>query len=233
MKRWCIGDVHGCGAELYQLIKQINPTAQDKIYCLGDLFDTAFNGHEVWHLIHKYNIQCLMGNHEHKMLKYLSNKRSWLPPHYYWTIDRMVFDFKACSHDSLQKFLKDLPLVIPLDDYILCHGGIFLPDPEKPDVSANIYGKPNDWADFYRGKKTVIHGHVTTKDFKPRFHNNTVCIDTAACHGKFLTAFCLDTKEWIQVAAKENYYEKVKEIVKNNDNYNRIDQGGREPSRAS
>src|ERR1035437_4050249 len=105
--RYILGDLHGCGLELQELIKKINPKPEDKIILAGDLFDRGMHGHIVWDLIHTYKMDCVVGNHERKMVGFLTrNKdigRSSLPPHYIWALKNLYMH--GVSKDKVKNFI--------------------------------------------------------------------------------------------------------------------------------
>lgn len=60
-----------------------------------------------------------------------------------------------------------------------------------------------DWADAYRGKTSVVYGHVVCDE--PTWHNRTICIDTGVVFGGSLTAMRWPEKELVSVPAKQQY----------------------------
>jgi predicted kinase len=61
------------------------------------------------------------------------------------------------------------------------------------------------WATEYRGAATVVYGHTPTP--KPEWVNNTICIDTGAVFGGWLTALRYPSRELVSVPAARVYYE--------------------------
>lgn len=192
-KTFIFTDVHGCGKELEKLIL---PFVHDyDLYSLGDNFDRAPDGVKVYEILKKYDVQCIMGNHEHKMLEYLEGRRKWLPKHYYYFLHEFTKKYKI---GELIDFIKNMKLLIPLEfdhaDYILTHAGINLKDPYKEDLSANVYGRYEgeyDWVDHYENTyPIIIYGHIVYTDVL--HHNSTIGLDTGACHGQKLTGMSID-----------------------------------------
>lgn len=62
-----------------------------------------------------------------------------------------------------------------------------------------------DWAADYRGKTTVVYGHVACEDVDSI--NNAICIDTGCVYGNRLTAFRWPEKEFASVPARKAYVE--------------------------
>jgi protein phosphatase len=69
------------------------------------------------------------------------------------------------------------------------------------------FGLPvrRDWAAEYRGKSTVVYGHVATSEIE--WVNNTICIDTGCVYGGKLTALRWPEKQIVSVPAARTYYE--------------------------
>ena len=213
--RVIIGDIHSCAREL-QLIIDHFPNC--KYIAVGDLFDRGRRGMDVWNLIHQYEIQCCLGNHELKLLNFLTGKRDWVSPHYHIFIDAFK---KEKPISELIEFLQKLPLIIPLDESsLVTHGGIDIKNPWREDVSANVYGKfdakkpmpkgdnkLDGWWNHYKGNVKVYYGHISFHE--PKILPNSVGLDTAACHGNKLTAICHETGEIFSAASKRNYFEEL------------------------
>jgi protein phosphatase len=75
------------------------------------------------------------------------------------------------------------------------------------------YGLPVrlPWAQDYRGRATVLYGHTPT--LRPRWVNNTLCLDTGCVFGGELTALRYPEKEVVAVPAQRVWYEPVKPLA--------------------
>jgi len=237
MHTWAISDIHGSGLELENLINQINFSYSDNEFILvGDIFDRGKHGHIVWELIKKYNIEVCLGNHENKMIQFLSGERDNLPKHYYWALNNLINH--GVKVEELYEWLISLPLLVGLErnkkKYIVTHAGVNLRDPYKTDISANVYGnldgekampKPKEhsdekfWWDYYNQEPIVVYGHTPTGDDNIRIRynkNNTVSsigIDTGACRGGSLTAYCLETSKIVQYKSGIDYFFELKKEI--------------------
>ena len=232
---YVVGDVHGSGLELQELIQQINPGSTDKIILVGDLFDRGVNGHIVWDLIHRHNMDCFMGNHEIKMLRFLKRERLSLPPHYYWTLNNLYQ--RGITPHLLVPFLESLPILRRYTDdngkpFIVTHAGVDPYDPMHENVSYNVYGnfgehetmpRPNAldgkvyWWNLYLGTTPVYYGHLCDQDDSPEYNRariryspsgtiNSVGLDTGACHGGPLTCACVETGQIIQYRSQVDWF---------------------------
>ncbi len=208
MNRIIIGDIHSCSDELQQII---NHFPDCEYIAVGDLFDRGRSGMEVWNLIHKYNIKSCLGNHELKLLNFLTGKRDYISPHYHVFINAFKKEKKI---SELIEFLEKLPLIIELDENsLVTHAAVDLYNPWREDVSINVYGryekkKIEQWWNLYNGEVKVYYGHVSFD--KPQIGINSIGLDTAACHGNALTSICHETGEIFSVKSKEDYFGKLK-----------------------
>ncbi len=216
-KSFIFTDVHGCGKELETLIQ---PFIGYDMYSLGDNFDGAFDGVKVWEIIHKYDVKCIMGNHEKKMLRFLKGEISWVPKHYYYFLRE--FDKKYKLKDLVQ-FLEKLPTIRTIDSYVLVHAGINVHAPTIAHESFNVYGRERhtigDWWKTYEGNHTVIYGHISHTEPYIRTNQagivNSICIDTSACRGNKLTGILLEnTHKWsLHSVDSPDYYSDMNRLA--------------------
>ncbi|GLU49356.1 polynucleotide kinase-phosphatase [Nocardiopsis ansamitocini] len=68
------------------------------------------------------------------------------------------------------------------------------------------YGLPvrHPWANDYRGRATVVYGHVPTPE--PEWVNNTICLDTGCVFGGRLTALRYPERALVAVPAERIWY---------------------------
>ncbi len=221
---YVVGDVHGAGAELVALLEKVKfLLGRDHLCLVGDVFDRGLRPGLVWDAIHALNPIMLEGNHERKMRNFLIGKIPDVPTHYHFALQ--LLEQHGVTRPALLTFLNSLPLVVEFGGIIVAHAGVNLTDPLRPDADANIYGhlradEPSSmppkadgkayWFDQYEGDRLVIYGHLVSKDGLVRVRRNSIGIDTAACHGGPLTAYCVETGEIIQYQSGHNQWIEVK-----------------------
>jgi len=229
-RHYVIGDVHASGKELFALIEKIGPKADDEIILVGDVFDRGFHGKMVWNLIQKNNLTVLRGNHEQKMLAFLKGERDSVPTHYHWVLNDLINTSRIVTKDDLISYLESLPILIERNNALIAHAGVNILNPTEPNISCNVYGNPTPfdrrpgqkWWEQYEMDQMVVYGHLIPKDLKPMFAKNSrgivnsVCIDTAVCHGHQITAFCIETKEIIQYQSGIDHFSLLKQEMRKN-----------------
>jgi hypothetical protein len=217
---YVIGDVHGCGLELMALVRQIEKQDRKaKFVLVGDCFDRGMHGSTVWKLIRDYDMQVILGNHDVKMLQFISGERQYLPPHYHYFLKQM-----GPRVEPLIPFLVNLPLMLTLPGHIIVHGGVNVNDPLAENIDWNVYGREpkseraplHGWWDEYRGDDIVLYGHTTTEvDSEPRISKyrgriTSIGLDTWCVHGGTLTAYCIETKKFHRYKSGVNWFKELK-----------------------
>ncbi len=168
-RRIVIGDVHGHYQGLMQLLDAIAPTTEDQIYFLGDLIDRGPQSSQVVDFVKDNSYPCLLGNHEHMLIKILTDKNAssqsvqgWL----YSGGQATLASYKGgkVPQEHLEWF-QNLPLYLDLGDIFLVHAGI---DPSKTieEQTAEefcwIREKFHRIQKPYFSDKIIIVGHTIT-----------------------------------------------------------------------
>ena len=208
MRKFIIGDIHGCYDELIELTEKIGLTDNDMLISLGDIVDRGNKSKEVYeYFLNRPNSKVLIGNHERKhQNKILS---------YAQEIVKVQF---GNEYDGFLKWLDTLDYFYETEEVIIIHA-FFEHDKElraqKQEVLCGStsgdrylekkYPAGRCWNEFYTGAKPIIYGHHVVGDY-PKIINNTYGIDTGACHGNYLTAIELPGFIIHQVKAKKDYW---------------------------
>jgi len=208
MRKFVIGDIHGCYDESMELIEMIGLTDEDWLISLGDIVDRGNKSKEVYeYFLNRPNSLVLMGNHERKhQNKILS---------YAQEIVKVQF---GSDYDEFLKWLNRLEYYLETEEAIIIHA-FFEHDKELKDQKQEVlsgstsgdkylekkYPEGTFWTEFYTGNKPIIYGHHVVGD-QPKIINNTYGIDTGACHGNYLTAIELPGFKIHQVKAKADYW---------------------------
>ena len=234
----CIGDIHGCLQEFDELIKKLeyNPI-HDRIILLGDLIDRGENSVGVVARAREMDLECVMGNHDYKFLKWWKNVGSKSDvygrhPHYTEFSDDDVNYIARMS--SFIKLEKENTIVV----HAGMRAGIPLEKQTKDDLYYIRYMDTNNkfvslkkinslgskdaaeahfWTEFWKGPENIIYGHNVNSYESPLIEEvapGVTCygLDTGACFGGKLTAMILETKEIVQVPAKKVYYKSNFEV---------------------
>lgn len=224
-----VGDIHGCIDEFNELLVKLNYNKDsDRLILLGDLVDRGPDSLAVVQKAREMDLECVMGNHEHKFVKWFrssANAQTILGHR----------DYYAKFSDEDINYIARMPNYIKVDNTIIVHAGlragvpldkqtkddllyIRFMDEDKKFISLkkiNKFGKEatgaHFWTEYWDGPESVVYGHHVHSYEEPLIQEispGVVCygIDTGCCFGGRLTAFILETKEMVQVPAKKEYY---------------------------
>lgn len=210
-----IGDVHGCLAELDQLLDQLRLGERDKLIFLGDLINKGPDGVGVLRRVRELKAVSLLGNHEARLLRYRRTaKEKFLKKG----------DLETMAAMTLEDWdlLESMELTIELPEYntVTVHGG-FLPHipwrQQTTEVVTRIQvidehgqaGKRSDspggkdWGELWTGPEYVVYGHTPQRDVIR--HPFSIGIDTGCVYGGHLTAMIFPQRELCQVKAIRAY----------------------------
>lgn len=201
MDRWVIvGDVHGCSAELDDLLDRVGISAGDGLVFVGDLVAKGPRSREVMKRARELGAQVALGNHEERVLEARRARRAGRPlPKLDKTHAALLDDLDA----EEWAMLEALPLWLELEDGLrVVHAGLVpgIPMAEQDPYhlthlrSISDAGEPSSkwgppWGARYRGPPHVVFGHNARKD--PQLHPDATGLDTGCVYGGRLTALVL------------------------------------------
>jgi len=116
--------------------------------------------------------------------------------------------------DAYCTYFNKLPFIIDLDTHLVVHAGL------RPNVE--LYSQTTGdltrlrtlgadreseegtpWYHVYYGEKTVLFGHWPAPE--PRRGKNAIGLDTGCVYGYNLTAYIIETDEFVSVKAAQSY----------------------------
>lgn len=235
-----IGDIHGCSTELQCLLEKLGYRRDDKgVYrhaegrkaaFLGDFCDRGPDSAGVLRIVMDMTAAgqalAVPGNHDVKLLKYLRGQKVTVSEVMQQTltgIEAQGEDFK----EETAAFIDGLVSHYVLDDgkLAIAHAGIKQEYIGRASARVRefcLYGDTTgetdglglpvrlDWAADYRGRATVVYGHIADKEIRQL--NGTVCIDTGCVFGGQLTAYRYPEREFVSEPARQEYFVPVKPL---------------------
>ena len=225
-----VGDIHGCIDEFEELIRVIKYDKNfDRLILLGDLIDRGPDSLAVVQKARKMGLECVMGNHEYKFLKWWKSSGSQADVY-----DKK--DFYTQFTDEDVNYIFRMPTYIKIDNTVIFHAGVKpgIPiskqskddlmylrytDSEKRFISLRKIAKigieaagAHFWTEFWYGPESVVYGHNVHSMTDPLIEEvapGVTCygLDTGCCFGGKLTALVLETKEIVKVQARRTYYQ--------------------------
>jgi len=230
-----VGDVHGCGAELRELLARLGYTIDDDVIrhpgdrqfiFLGDLVDRGPDTVGVLRMamasVAAGTASCVVGNHDDKFRRALLGRAVKIKQGLAGTLDQIGRE-KVGFRRQVTAFIEGLPDHLVLDDgrLVVAHAG--LPEALHGRSTRRVrefamYGLTTgrldaeglperlDWAAAYAGRATVVYGH--TPVVEPVWVNRTIDIDTGCVYGHRLTALRYPERELVAVPARHVYVAK-------------------------
>ncbi len=205
MRRFVIGDIHGCGKALGSLIEAIEPTRNDELIFLGDYVDRGPDSKDVIDQIialqEVTNVVALRGNHEIMLMGVALrglDPDPWLRSGGQATVTSYGGKLSKipASHFA---FFQDLRSFYETNDSIFVHANYHhnrdMPDQEE----AHTY-----WTHLtippprHKSGKRVFVGHTPQPGGNILHLDHLVCVDTYCFGGGYLTALNVETFEMIQ-----------------------------------
>jgi serine/threonine protein phosphatase 1 len=190
---YVVGDVHGCIAELDDLLDRLDLCPDDLVVFVGDLVRKGPESRAVLDRVASApNLLSVRGNNEQKFLD---------------------GDAPPTRLGDAVEHIPGMPAAISFDDALVVHGGV---DPRRPlgaqtleDLlkiraipPSNGYDGPF-WFDIHEGPPRVFFGHTVLD--APIETEWAVGLDTGCVHGRRLTAYDYRADEFLSVPARETY----------------------------
>jgi bis(5'-nucleosyl)-tetraphosphatase (symmetrical) len=226
-----ISDIHGCIDEFDEMIRTLSyDKKSDRIILLGDLVDRGPDSLAVIQKARRMGLECVMGNHEQKVIKWYNSRGSRADVY-----DRKDFCLQLTKEDI--DYIFQMPAYIKLDNNVVAvHAGLKpgipismqakddlmhlrFTDSQRRFISLSKISKigkeaadAHFWTEYWHGPESVVYGHHVHSKTDPLIEEvspGVTCygLDTGCCFGGRLTALILETKEIVQVQAKQIYYQ--------------------------
>ncbi|MEU0535626.1 polynucleotide kinase-phosphatase [Amycolatopsis tolypomycina] len=230
-----IGDVHGCAAELEELLAElgyvdgVHPAGRTAVF-VGDLVDRGPDTpgvlRRVMAMAASGNALVVCGNHEQKLVRALHGRKVNVAHGLAESLEQLGAESEEFRR-QVHEFCDGLIAHYVLDGgkLVVAHAG--LPERYHGRASGRVrsmalygdttgetdeYGLPVrlPWARDYRGSAMVLYGHTPT--LEAEWVNNTMCLDTGAVFGGKLTALRYPEREVVSVKAHRVWYEPTRPL---------------------
>tara|TARA_B110000211_G_scaffold234635_1_gene305251 strand:+ start:2519 stop:3184 length:666 start_codon:yes stop_codon:yes gene_type:complete len=209
MAIYAIGDIHGSLEALEAIFNQNIITKEDTVVFLGDYIDRGVNSKRVidWLILNQsnYNFEFILGNHEIMMVTAKENPDQLMRWLYFGgsrTLDSYNIKDDNYWMDKIDSahwaFIDACKPYLTIDDFIFVHAGLEIGVSLEEQDDDHLYWNKFEVPECYSTEKTVICGHTSRKDGEIADFGHTICIDTYAYGGKWLTCLNVGTKEYIK-----------------------------------
>jgi serine/threonine protein phosphatase 1 len=213
MSIYAIGDIHGSLKALLTIFIQNLIQKDDTIVFLGDYVDRGPDSKKVlnWLITNKTNYKFIfiLGNHE-IMMKTAKTSNERLMEWLYFGGSQTLDSYKIGDDsnwmnkidDSHWEFIDSCKAYHEIEDYIFVHAGLEAGKELQEQNKHHLFWKKYETPKSYNSEKTVICGHTSRKNGEIANFGHTICIDTYAYGGKWLTCLNVETKEYIKANNK-------------------------------
>ncbi len=217
-------NLHGDYESFLKLLEIVNFSDDDVMYILGDIVDFGEGGIDIINDISmRYNIYCVVGEHDFTALKMLSGFSEMLKsgetpsPEFIsdmtkWSADGGAVTLSAFrqldddGREGVLDYLADMSLYDIIEvggvEYILVHAGIanFTPDIDLDSLNPDdFFGEALDLDRKYYDDKIIIVGHNPTTsenggEDRIYYGNGSIDVDCGVMRGGRLGCLCLENK---------------------------------------
>ena len=206
MRRFAIGDIHGCAKALRSLVEAIDPQPEDEIVFLGDYIDRGPDSRDtidqIIELQQRTQVVALRGNHEVMLMGvamhgmddsvWRANGGNSTLASYGGSLSKIPSNHLVFFHELLPHY--------EIDDTIFVHAS-YDPNVEMFDQTEIL----TYWTHLahplpgpHMSGKRVIMGHTPQPDGQVMDRGHLVCIDTYCFGYGYLTAYEIGGKAIIQ-----------------------------------
>ena len=191
-RHWVIGDVHGCDHALLELVARL--PRGDQLVLLGDVINRGPRVEAAmetaWRLVRSGRAVWLMGNHEWRLVRDLGRSGPEARRDLECCLTYRQLGDRRCR--QWRERLSQLPLVYRGDGWVATHAG-FDPRTWQPHLTIRM----PFWQAYDGRFGDVVVGHTPGPEV--RRLGQIVLIDTGACYGGQLTAYCPETGQVVSV----------------------------------
>jgi serine/threonine protein phosphatase 1 len=214
MKTLVIGDIHGCYAEMDELLAKAGLSSGDAIIAIGDIVDRGPETPQVLDFfMQQPGARSLMGNHERKHVRASRHEVKL-------SLSQIIARAQlAETYPAALTWMAALPTWIELPEAFLVHGylepDLYIEEQLDSVLCGTMGGEKHlqswykhPWYELYDGDKPVVVGHSDyRKDGQAFVYRQRVFgLDTSCVHGKRLTGLLLPNFNIISVPSRGDHW---------------------------
>ena len=205
-----VGDIHGCYDELVSLLDKVDLKPADRVVAVGDLIVKGPKNREVLDLFREDSrFASVIGNHDLALVRHWRDRSTELK-----SSQRKTADELSENWQTYFEYLQSLPYLINLGACVVVHAGLRpgVPlDQQSPEDLTELRTLGEDrtrrvgtpWYEVYDGREIALFGHWPNRE--PRKAKRAIGLDTGCVYGFSLTAFVIETAEFVSVPAQKVY----------------------------
>lgn len=211
---FAIGDIHGCNKSLSELIRWMDPSADDIVVTLGDYVDRGPDTRgvidQLIELGQSTQLISLIGNHEEMMLEVINGRA----PHHSWlryggvdTLESYGFDgdlsFLPEEHETFFNHLGDF---FETEEFFFAHANYDADVPllEQTHEALRWRSLHDSLPSPHRNGKVAVVGHTAQSSGEILNAGHIICVDTCCYGGGYLSGLEMNSGTLYQVDREGN-----------------------------
>jgi serine/threonine protein phosphatase 1 len=213
-----VGDIHGCFAELEDLLEKAALSQDDGIVAVGDIVDRGPETGKVLDFFQsRSQAHSVMGNHERK---HVLGRQGRVP---LALSQRIAIEQLGEGYEEAFSFMASLPLWLELPQVLVVHAffepGVPLEAQRENVLAGTLSGEfylqkryHRPWYELYDGDKPMVVGHRTYReDLQPLvFGDRVFGIDTRCVQGGRLTGLLVPEFTLLSVKARHDHWSRTR-----------------------
>jgi diadenosine tetraphosphatase ApaH/serine/threonine PP2A family protein phosphatase len=205
-----VGDIHGCFDELKDLLDVVRLTRRDRVIAVGDLIVKGEKNRAVLDLfIDDKRFSSVIGNHDRAIRQFWRGEPIQLTSQQKKACEELEF-----GRERYSAYLRSLPYMIDLGSHLVVHAGVRPGVPLDRQMASDLTElrtmganpsrrKGTPWYEVYLGEQIVLFGHWPAAE--PRRAAKAIGLDTGCVYGGHLTAYVIESDEFLSVPARRAY----------------------------
>lgn len=211
-----IGDVHGCAAELRELLDVCRHRRADRVVFVGDLVAKGPDSKGVVEIAREIRARAVLGNHDAAVLAVRGGPVAKLVPEPRGEHREVAESLSEADWE----YLGGLPYFLRVEQVnaIVVHAGLVPGVPLEQQEPKHLIsmrtlredGTPSrrlsdgvPWASRWQGPEEVVFGHDAVSGLQR--HKHAIGLDTGCVYGGALTAYVAEEKRLLSVRAKREW----------------------------
>lgn len=211
MGLFAIGDIHGCYKALKLVVAASEIRKGDTLVLVGDFISKGPDSRSVVEWIiqnrDRYELVLLRGNHEDMMIRSAAgddHSDEWMRKGGKEVLESYDLKYKPGWEHKIPAehwdVIRSTRRYWQHDKFLFVHAGVMPGLPLRDHDNYTLFWKKFRQPKEYAPGVVVIYGHTAMKDGKIADFGHSICLDTYAYGGKWLSCINLHTRDYWQAS---------------------------------